>query len=55
MIRDPLGSIEEQREGISLRQVCEGTLNMLSFGNLWNAADADAPLLTQAKAEYAAL
>lgn len=38
LIRDPPGSIEEQWEGISFRQVCEGTLNMLSFGNLKNAS-----------------
>src|SRR5260370_40444775 len=36
LIRDPPGSIEEQWEGISFRQVCESTLNVLSFGNLRN-------------------
>src|SRR5262249_13372460 len=38
LIRDPPGSIEEQWEGIPLRQMCESTLNMLSFGNLWDAS-----------------
>src|SRR6266567_3158569 len=38
LVRDPPGSIEEQWEGISFRQVCESTLNMLSFGNLRNAS-----------------